>query len=640
MAATPLSDIGGGGGGGLFSGSVADLFATLGLDSSGLSEGLRRAKVDLSETSKNVLTLTSLLAQLQKQAGPQVAVAAFAALNAQLQQSTRSLFAWQNQVTSALRNANMAMQQQAAATAAATGAPTLVGAQAGGGGSTMLLARLTERFLIYQGLRMAVQGVTSALHEADDITRRMDQIGWGSAGVQRLQLQVERLHMPVDQVTSAIARFEQKMDSGDLSAVKALDRLGLRFDSVRKQMSANPQAGLEGVLAAMNRVGDQGAFSDAAFALFQDRSGKMLGFIREYKRLKEDAEKTPILSEEDRKAVENLNLFLQRVQQMWSVGIGRLVGAFLRAPTVGFGNLESQLVSQAFPTPAGLAGLHPIATHTIGPIASHGGTGAPSTMGAANSPESASTDTLNRLLDEFRAPHELAMRKLNDDWQTMLLLERQGLATHGQVIEFQRRASMKLTEEAQAAIDAMIKRDVALLTEFGAQGKRTSESMTKDFQELSRVFRANRISVEEMTEATANYFGMLEDNAARPALREAIRMFEQGLIGPEELLKARERARALGARGEAETAFERGEIGPEGLMGAQRRYRGALSDFAPDRGQRFFLGPGGSILTEPKRDRLPLISPSDVRGPQGSLNIVPLDQFSEQMLRRWKQQGY
>lgn len=621
MPPTPLSDVSSGGGGGLFTGSVADLFATLGLDSSGLSEGLRKAKIDLSETSKNVLTLTSLLAQLQKQAGPQVAVAAFEALNAQLQQSTRNLFAWQNQVTSALRNANQAMQAQAAGAASAAGPIGGVARGGGGGGATLLITSLTERFLIYQGLRFAVQGLTNALHEADDITRRMDQIGWGSAGVQRLQLAVERLHMPVDQVTSAIARFEQKVDSGDMSAVKALDRMGLKFTDVRRQMSADPQLGIENVLGRMNRITDQGAFSDAAFALFQDRSGKMLGFIREYRRLKEEAEKVPILSEGDRKAVEDLNTFIQHIEQRISVGIGRVIGSggqqYGRDARGVYGPIRTTDINLP-PMPPG---------------------GGPSPLGGAGSPSGAS-DTVRTLLDEFRAPHEIAMRKLNEDWQTMLLLERQGLATHAEVIEFSRRASMKLTEEAQAAIDAMIKRDVALLTEFGAQGKRTTESMTKDFHELERVFRANRISVEEMTEATANYFGMLEENAARPALKEAIRMFEQGLIGPEELLKARERARALGARGEAESAFERGEIGPEGLMNAQRRYRGALSDFAPDRGSRYFLGPGGTILSEPKRDRLPMISPSDVQGPQGSLNIVPLDQFSEQMLRRWKQQGY
>lgn len=631
-----------GGGGGLFSGSVADLFATLGLDSSSLTEGLRKAKVQLMESSKDVLTLASLLAQLEKQAGPQVAIAAFTALNQQLQQSTRNLFAWQQQVTSALRNANQALQQQAQAAAAAAGGgaggpATILG---GGASSTSMIALLTQRFLIYQGLRMAVQGFTAALHEADDITRRMDQIGWGSAGVQRLQLQVERLNMPVDQVTSAIARFEQKVDSGDLSAVKALDRLGLRFATLRQQMSANPQAGLEEVLRAMNRVTDQGAFSDAAFALFQDRSGKMLGFIREYTRLKQEAEKIPILSDEDKRAIENVNLFKQTVGQWFTVNTGRLIGAFARAPVVGFGNAGNQLVaSTSLGMPPEISGIRPIAAHTIGPIASHGGTGA-STLGAANSPDSASMETIRRLLDEFRAPHEIAMRKLNEDWQTMLLLERQGLATHAQVIEFSKRASMKLTEEAQAAIDAQIRRDVALLTEFGVQGKRTTEMMTKDFRELSQVFRENRISVEEMQEATANYFGMLEDNAARPALKEAIRMFEQGLIGPEELLKARERARSLGARGEAEAAFERGEIGPEGLMDAQRRFRRTLIDQAPNRGNRFFLGPGGSIITEPIRDRLPLLRPSDVQGPQGNLNIVPLDQFSEQMLRRWKQQGF
>lgn len=620
--------------GGLFTGSVADLFATLGLDSSSLTEGLRKAKVELMESSKDVITLASLLAQLEKQAGPQVAIAAFTALNQQLQQSTRNLFAWQNQVASALRNANQALQtqQQQAATAGGGGmGPGGVGgflagffpAAGSAGGSTSLVTRLTERFLIYQGLRIAVGELTKALHEADDITRRMDQIGWGSAGVQRLALQVERLHMPVDQVTAAIARFEQKVDSGDMSLVKALDRLGIRFTDFRRQMSADPQAGLEQFLARMNQVTDQGAFSDIAFASFQDRSGKMLGFIREYDRLKKEAEKTPILSDDDKKAIDSLNLFIQRTEQRISVGIGRVIGA-ANAPSLRQG-------------PMGILPGGPPRTTDIelSPMP-----GSPSPLGSPNSPASDVGARLRTLLDQFRAPHEIAMRKLNEDWQEMLLLERQGLATHAQVIEFSRRASMKLTEEAQAAIDAMIRKDVALLTEFGAQGKRTTELLSRDFKQLEQVFRANRISIEEMTEATANYFSMLEDNAARPALKEAIRMFEQGLIGPDELLRARERARALGARGDAEAAFERGEIGPRQLMDAQRRFRGALSDFAPDRGQRFFLGPGGSIVTEPRRDRLPLLSPSDIKGPQGTLNIVPLDQFSDQMLRRWKQQGF
>lgn len=611
---------------GLFSGSVADLFATLGLDSSGLTEGLRKGKVAMMESGKDVLSLMSLLKQLEHQAGPVVAIQAFQQLNAQLNQSTAALFRWQREVVPALREANAAMAASGAVPGAVAGAAGGVGG-GGGGGASLLVTRLTERFLIYQGLRFAVQGFTAALHEADDITRRMDQTGWGSEGIQRFQLAAERLHVPVDQATASIARFEEKIDSGDLSAIKALDRLGLRFTDVRRQMAADPQAGLENVFARMNTITNQGEFADSSFALFQDRSGKMLAFIREYERLKKDASKSPILSDEDRKAVESLNWFLQRMGQLGSVGLGKVVSGFLSGP----GFIDAPVGAGA------LGGVTRGRFQPFGPPLLNTSAGSP--LGGANSPSGDASGQLRTLLDEFRAPHEIAMRKLNEDWNTMLLLERQGLATHAQVIEFSRRASAKLAEEAQAVIDAQIRKDVSLLTEFGAQGKRTTELMARDFKELQRVFVENRISVEEMTEATANYFNMLEENAMRPALKQAIRMFEQGLIGPDELLRARARANALGMRGTAEAAFERGEIGPGELMDAQRQFRRGIFENAPDRGSRFFLGPNGSILTEPKRDSLPMLSPSDVVGPQGNVNIVPLDQFSETMVRRWKQQG-
>jgi hypothetical protein len=622
---------------GLFSGTVAELFATLGLDATGFREDLQKSKVQLQETGQGILTLYGLLKQLEHQAGPTVATAAFEQLNKQLSQSTAQLFAWQRQVGPALQaaqqvaQAQQALLGQAAAGGAGGGALGGAGGAGGAGGSANLVTRLTERFVIYQALRTAVNAVTDALHGADDITRRMDQTGWGSEGVQRLALEAQRLNAPVDQATAAIARFEQKVDSGDLSLLKAFDRLGIKFSDFRNRMAEDPQSAVESVFRRMNTIQNQGEFSDMAFALFNDRSGKMLAFIREWGRMKKEASNVPLLSDEDRQSMERLNFVWTEIKQGVSVGITRaLVGA------AGSQNLVQG--AMGLKTPEGLSTMSgPNARRTD--IELPRSPSAPGPLGSSGAASNSIND-INRMLDEYRSPYEMSARKLQEDWSTMLLLERQGVATHAQVVEFQERVTMKMNEEYQKQVDAIIRRDVALLNEFGAQGKRTAESMTRDFAELTKSFRDGRVSIEEFTEATANYFSMLEDNAARPALKEAIRMFEQGLIGPDELLRARQRAQALGARGEAESAFEKGTIGPRELMDAQRRYRRSIEDFAPDRGSDFFLGPGGTILRQPRTTNLPPLSSSDIRGPQGSINIIPMDQFSNMMLRRWKQQGY
>lgn len=615
---------------GSYSGTVAELFATLGLDSSGFEEGLRKSQIKLESSANTmkgqILSLHSLLKQLETQVGPRVAVETFDQLNRRLSQSTTQLFKFQQEVMPALLQAQHVQETMGGGTRA-----TDVGsADEGGGGRGRLgiVAALTQRFLIYQGLRLAVQGFTSALHEADDITRRMDQTGWGSKGVQQLQLMMERLHAPADQATASIARFEEKIDSGDLSAIKALDRLGLKWSQVRAQMAVDPQGGLETTLKAINASGlNQGEFANISYALFQDRSGKMLAFIKEYTRLKEQAAKSPILSDEDKAAVENFNWMLQRLGQLGTIGVGKVIGAIMTP--------EGENAYAGYDTPG--AGL-PQRRRDIELNAPPEGAGP---VGGPNAPDSAALSHVRSMLDQFRGPHELAQRKMQEDWAEMLLLERQGVATHAQVMEFASRISMKMREEMQQAIDEQIRGDVALLNEFGAQGKRTAEVMTRDFAKLEDVFRSNRITVQEMTEATSNYFSMLEDNAARPALKQAIKMFEMGLIGPQELLKARERAKAGDIRGEAESAFSRGDMSPEELMRAQRLYRQRLEQFAPDRGSSFQMGPGGSVLRIPRRDSLPPISPSDrATGMSGgSINIIPLDRFSETMIRSWKQQG-
>lgn len=608
---------------GSYSGTVAELFATLGLDASSFDEGLRKSQIKLEASANTmkgqILSLHSLLRQIETQVGPRAALETFDQLNRRLSQSTTQLFKFQQEVMPALLQAQQ-VQQTLAGGGPATGP---VSGGDGGGGRTNMIAALTQRFLIYQGLRFAVQGITSALHEADDITRRMDQTGWGSKGVQQLALMMERLHAPADQATASIARFEEKIDSGDTSAIKALDRLGLKFTTIRSQMAADPQGAFETVVNRMAKETNQGVIADSAFALFQDRSGKMLAFIKEYSRLKEQAAQSPILSDEDKKAIENFNWMLQRLGQLGQIGIGKAISALSR-PGADYGDEN-----------------YKIPERRTGDIELKAPPEGAPPLGSPGAPDSGAMTRVRQMLDEFRAPHELAQRKMQEDWNEMLLLERQGVATHAQRMEFAARISMKVREEMQQAIDEQIRGDVALLNEFGAQGKRTAENMGRDFLKLQQVFKENRISVQEMTEATANYFTMLEENAARPALKEAIKMFEMGLIGPDELLKARSRAQAGDARSAAESAFSKGEGSPADLMRAQRLYRQQLEQFAPDRGSSFQMGPNGSVLRIPRRDALPPISPSDrVSGMgAGSINIIPMDRFSETMIRSWKQQG-
>lgn len=608
---------------GSYQGTVAELFATLGLDTASFDEGLKKSEIKLAASAQGmkgqILSLYSLMKQLETQVGPKAALETFDQLNRRLGQSTTQLFKFQKEVMGALLEAQHLNQTIGGTGGAGGGGVAATAAPDGGsGGNLGIVASLTRRFLIYQGLRLAVQGITSAFHEADDITRRMDQTGWGSKGVQQLQLMMERLHAPADQATASITRFEEKIDSGDLSAVKALDRLGLKFTQIRSQMAVDPQAAFETVIGRMSKETNQGVIADEAFALFQDRSGKMLAFIKEYDRLKKQASESPILSDEDKTAIENFNWMLQKLGQLGQIGVGKIVGALSR-PGADYGDEN-----------------YNVPTRRTGDIELKAPPSGPSPLGGPNAPDSGATSAISNLMDKYLAPHELASRQVKEDWNAMLLFERQGLATHAQVLELKYRIESEYREKERAAqkerqseynkIEAeynkVVSSDMRLLGEFDSK-KASLSLVARDFAELTKAFRAHRITVDEMTRATDEYFAKLAEGAAGPSVRDVMRLFEAGRASISDIQRAEESQNQQNIMRDAEAAWSRGEMGGRDLTEIRDRYRQFLQDRNP------------GMNTPTYRPLMPDRTVSSL----GTINVIPMDQFSEQMLRRWKQQG-
>lgn len=609
-----------------FQGTIAELLVSIGLDANNLNRGLYDTEVNVRLSAQRIGEIWAALERGGPRAGADL-VSRFSQMGATVDAGRARLLALRDSLQQTTTSAVQASQALKTVTGGGgtfgPGSTGFLGGDEKGGSGTPLVARLTERFLIYQGLRLAVRGVTDALQEADNITRRMDQTGWGSRGVQTLMRAAQQLNAPIDQAASAITRLNEKIEEGSLPTISILDRLGLKWTDLQQKFAQDPQAAAELVFQRLRNDAD---LTSDAFGLLGDRSGKMLAFIKEWDSLKSNAAKDPMLSDENRADIQLVNRTLERLENLGEVGLGKALGFVLRMPLPDTG--ASNAVGLAMR--ANRAAFTPFGPPLLSTDQASGGSG-------AGAKDPAALSDVRRLLDEYRRPNEMAVQKMMEDVANMQKLERAGVATHAQSVQFMQSVSQKWMDEQQAQLDAMIRSDTALLNEFGVQGKHASEVMTEDFSKLIRAFREGRVALEDMKEATANYYALLEDQASRPGLTEAIKMFEQGAISGDELNRARARANALKGRSAAEEAFASGAGAFDFrlLGGAQTRYLQNLRSNAPERYSvpEFLMGPNGSSSGS-------IMTRSPVPGSyQGPINVIPMDQFSEQLLRRWKQQG-
>lgn len=671
--------------------TVAELFAILGVDDTPLNEGLKRAEIRMADSAqKQIVAIKSVEDLFRKLPAAMAPVIneymKLGAAGVKIHDDVKAalqLLAEQKRMEASLasqqmanRKESIAIQQiqrnldesRAAAQAAYRAADLREtrsiqdmrkrlndeiikqqelegrGQTLGGtGGGGFMFQHLLASVALYG----AIDFGREALGRPLAIQREAAQTGFGIEGTQRLQYAATATGTPLEMATGSIARLQERIGSMNNKTKGALGLLGLDPVQFKKQMEDGPIAAVTLLAQKIEGLSTQTQKSDAIFALFGGRTGEVSLLIQE---LAKGAQEGAVMTDKQVEAVARLAREWGKVKLEALSYFAMFVGDVLDRSERGKSSFGAALGSGA--TVAGAVAGASLGIRVPGPFPLKIGGAAVGAIGGAMAanyglnqfgigdlPERPQAPTMP--MPEGIKPLELvkgeqaAIQKTLGDRYRWMEKER----TQAEAAERKRQQ-----EEARRAreIEEFYRDTMAALNELGGSSKQNAEKMRAAFETLNLAFGRGLISIQELTDATANYFAMMEDNLARPGLRDAIRMFEQGLIGPEELIKARKRALALDTRGAAEEAFIKGEIDPQGLRNAQGTYRQSLRNFAPGNAKDYFLGPGGSVISNPRELGLPPTSPQDFANrarQSGTINVIPMDEFSDRMLREWQRQG-
>lgn len=673
------------------SASVAELFAIMGLDTTPLNEGLRNAEIKMADSAnKQIISIRRIedayktfpdlfaaiatsygkmgkgieqanadmlagLRLIQETKRQEAALAAQQIANRKetiaLQQIQRNLDESRAAAQAAYRSADLRetrsiqdirkrLNDEIVKQQELESKGTTLGGTGSGG-------FMFQHLLASVALYGAIDFARESLGRPIQLQREAAQTGYGVEGVQRLQYAAAKTGTPLEMATGSIARLQERVGDMNPKTKKALSDLGLDAEKFKRQLETGPIQAVTLLAQKIDGLSNATAKQSAIFDLFGGRTGEVSLFISE---LAKGAEQGVILTDKQTEAVARLAREWATVKLEALSYFAMFVGDVLDRSKRSESETGAALGSGA--TVAGAVAGASLGIRIPGPFPLKVGAAALGAIGGAmgvnyglNQLGAGDLPTPNQPpampMPDGAKPIELAkgeqaaiQKTLGDRYRWMEKERKQ------QEAEEKRRAA----EEARRMreMEAFYQRTMEALNELGASSKLNSIKMGMAFDTLTVAFGRGLISIQELTDATATYFSMIEDNLARPGLQDAIRMFEQGLIGPDELLKARSRARALDTRGDAEQAFIKGDLDPQGLKNAQSKYRRSLRDFAPGNNKDYYLGPGGSVISNPRELGLPPGSPGDYANrarQSGTINVIPMDKFSEDILRHWQRQG-
>lgn len=111
------------------------------------------------------------------------------------------------------------------------------------------------------------------MDDADELTRLADKTGVAIEGLQRLQVAGDDAGNSLDQITSAIVKLEDKLASGDKSAVSALRTLDLTLDQM---LSKTPEQQFVAISDAIRKIEDPATRVKVAIDLFGKSGAEVL----------------------------------------------------------------------------------------------------------------------------------------------------------------------------------------------------------------------------------------------------------------------------------------------------------------------------------------------------------------------------
>jgi hypothetical protein len=144
-------------------------------------------------------------------------------------------------------------------------------------GLEKLAGRMTSAFAGMFTVGSVISFGKAILDDADALKRMSEQTGVSLQGLQRFQIAADDAGNSVDDITSAITRMEDKLVSGDKSALKALERLGVPFEDIK---NLSPENQFIAISDAIRGIHDPAAQVNIAMDLFGKQGAQILPTLK------------------------------------------------------------------------------------------------------------------------------------------------------------------------------------------------------------------------------------------------------------------------------------------------------------------------------------------------------------------------
>lgn len=188
-------------------------------------------------------------------------------------------------------------------------------------GLTKSISGIASAFGIVFGAAAVVNFGKQLLDDADALTKLHDVTGISIEGLQRFQIAGDDAGNTLDEITSAIVKMEDKLASGDKSAVSALKKLGISFEDIK---GLSPENQFTAISRAMQEIQDPAEQVNIAIDLFGKAGANILPTLK--RGFDDLTDSTQVWSEETVKAWDDAG---DAIARWWRAGKGIIAEAIV-----------------------------------------------------------------------------------------------------------------------------------------------------------------------------------------------------------------------------------------------------------------------------------------------------------------------
>lgn len=203
------------------------------------------------------------------------------------------------------------------------------------------LSSLAGAFGVAFSLGAVVGFGKELLRMGDDIVRVADRTGLLTSEVQKLDYIAGQSGNTLDDLTSGIGQMQNRLASGDASAVAALDRLNVSFETLR---NATPYQQLELIADAVGKIPNPATRAQLAMDLFGKSGISLLPTLTS--KFKELGDAAPVMSDKTVQALDRAGDELARFQttaKVWAAESYNYLSGFFDKSTARIYNYIAEL---------------------------------------------------------------------------------------------------------------------------------------------------------------------------------------------------------------------------------------------------------------------------------------------------------